>query len=37
VGDLLFWQPGLYRVSACLGARLIGTVVVGVPAASGSG
>jgi hypothetical protein len=37
VGDLLFWQPGLYRVSAYLGGRLIGTVVFGVPAASRSG
>ena len=37
VGDLLFWQPGLYRVSGYQGGRLIGTVVFGVPAASGSG
>jgi hypothetical protein len=37
VGDLPFWQPGLYRVRGYQGARLIGTVVFGVPAASGSG
>ncbi len=35
VGDLLFWQPGLYRVRGYQGGRLIGTVVFGVPAASG--
>jgi hypothetical protein len=37
VGDLLFWQPGLYRVSAYQGGRLTGTVVFGVPATNGSG
>jgi hypothetical protein len=37
VGDLLFWQPGLCRVSAFLGGRPVGTVAFGVPAASGSG
>jgi len=36
VGYLLFWQPGLYRVSGYQGRRLLGTVVFGVPA-TGSG
>ena len=36
VGDLLFWQPGLYRVSGYQGGRLVGSVVFGVPAAAGS-
>jgi hypothetical protein len=33
VGDLLFWQPGLYRVRGYQSGRLVGTVVFGVPAA----
>jgi hypothetical protein len=37
VGDLLFWQPGLYRVRGYQGGRLVGTVVFGVPTAGGSG
>ena len=32
VGDLLFWAPGMYRVSAYQEDRLLGSVVFGVPA-----
>jgi hypothetical protein len=37
VGDLLFWQPGLYRVRGYQSGRLTGTVVFGVPATPRSG
>ena len=32
VGDILFWAPGLYRVSAYHEDRLLGSVIFGVPA-----
>ena len=37
VGDLLFWQPGLYKVSGYQHDRLVGTVVFGVPTAARPG
>ena len=31
VGDLLFWKPGLYRLTAFMNGQVVGTIVANVP------